>query len=481
MSTLLRDGRHSLRQLRKQPGFAIVALLTLGLGVGVNAAIFSLVNAVFLRPLPVDDIAGLYNVYTTDERNVVGGVRHLSVSYPNFEDLREQSSVFSGLTAIGPANLVFTGGEAAEPVAGQMVTAEYFDVLGVRPILGRGFRPGEDRPGTGQTVAVISHRLWQGRFGGDPDIVGRTFALNSRQFTVIGVAPPGFKGTFSLAPAEIVWVTTSVSDVVLTGLARQIFNLRRGIMFTVVGRLAPEVTPARATFEMRAIAERLAKDFPRDNQGRSVALVPLAEAAVGINQRGQFLQAGRLLMGIAGSVLLIACVNLANLLLARGTDRARELAVRSALGADRRATRPPAPHGGNDPGDRRRAGGPADRALGARRAVGLAAALPGVGCGRADFRPARPRLHRRGSARDRARVRHPAGHCGLTLRPERDAQALRPFRLGLGPDGGTAAAGAGGRGDRDGDRGADERRLVHPQLSERSENRSPGSSPRNSW
>ncbi len=332
------DIRLAVRQWLAAPGLAAAAIITLGLGIGANTAIFSIVNAVFLRPLPIPDAARVVNVFTTDSQNQQGGfLNFLGVSYLNLDDIRSGTTdLFDGLAAATGVGLSLTTPDGAQPVTGQMVTANYFEVLGVQPFLGRGFLPEEDIIATGQRVVVLSYSYWQRQFGADPSVVGQTVLLNNVPFTVIGVTPAGFKGTATLATSDRVWITTGVYQEVTSGLFRDIFRLRRAVVGQPLGRLKPGVTIEQAQAALTAIGERLAREYPMDNGSRTFVLRSLAESAVGINQRGQFMQAGSLLMTVVGVVLLVACVNLVSLLLARAATRRAEMTVRVAMGADRR-------------------------------------------------------------------------------------------------------------------------------------------------
>ncbi|HET9370295.1 MAG TPA: ABC transporter permease [Vicinamibacterales bacterium] len=337
MSILWQDVLYALRMLRASRSFAIVAVLTLALGIGANTAIFTLINAVFLNRLPVAAPDRLVTIYTSDSRNAIAGANLLPVSYPNFKDYRDRVTGFEGLAGAMFSGATFSddGGESSEQLPAALVTANFFDVLGVRAVVGRTLRAGEDQHDGGDTLAILSYSLWHRRYHGDPNVVGKTVLLNGQPFSVIGVTAPGFKGIFSLSRADWVWVPMSMNQQLLTGLGREIFPLRRAVMITTVGRLAPGVTLAQAQQSLDPIAAQLEHDYPKDNGGRGVAVRPLEEGAIGINQRSQFVLAGTVLMTVAGFVLLIACANLASLLLARSSSREREIAVRAAIGAGR--------------------------------------------------------------------------------------------------------------------------------------------------
>ncbi len=337
MSTFLQDLKFGVRLLIKSPGFTAVAALSLALGIGANTTIFTLVNAVLLNPLPVQDPAQLVSVWTTDERNNNSALGFLQVSPMNYKDLRDQNAVFSGLTAHTGLPLNISGG-TGEPqqVFGEIVTGNYFSVLGAKPAIGRGFLPDEDAAPGAKLVCVLGYGEWQKRFGGDPTIVGRTISLNGNPFTVVGVMPKGFKGTNAIG-APALWVPYMTYPQTLTGFQLELGkpDQRRGLVFNVTGRLKPGVTVQQADANLKTIARQLEQEYPNDNKGRGVTLVPLAEATINPGFRGNIVVAGSLLMTIVGLVLLIACANVANLLLARAAARQKEVAVRLSLGATR--------------------------------------------------------------------------------------------------------------------------------------------------
>ena len=339
METLWQDIRYAVRILIKNPGFSAIAILSLALGIGANTTIFTVVNAILLHPLPVKDISRLVEVDTVDTKTLVttANTTKLGMSYPNCQDYAKENQVFSGLSCIvGPLPLTWSGGAEPKQVLGQMVTANYFNVLGLTPVRGRFFLPDEDTKPGGNNVAVLSYSLWVNKFGSDPNIVGKTLTLNATPFTVIGVGPRGFKGTFVFGGAEEVWIPVSMYPQVLAGFFKDNFNDRRFLTAGVIARLKDGVSMSAAEASLKTIASQLEKAFPKDNASRSVALTPLADAAVGVNNRSQLVLAGGLMMGIVGLVLLIACVNVANLLLAQAARREKEMGLRAALGAGRR-------------------------------------------------------------------------------------------------------------------------------------------------
>ncbi len=331
------DIRFGVRMLLKNRGFSAIAVLSLALGFGLNTTIFTVVNAVLLNPLPVRDVGRLVQLDTVDAKTKVTQARatKMGLSFPNFQDYRRQNEVFTDLVAWLALPITWSGGAEPRQVQGYLVSANYFDVLGLNPAAGRFFLPDEDTKPNSNTVVVISYALWASKFGSDPATVGRTMILNATPYTVIGIAPRGFKGTVSLGSSEQVWIPTSMYGQVLAGFFGENFNDRRYLAMTSFGRLKPGISIAQAEASLKTIASRLESEYPKDNGGRSVALSSLAEAAVGVNDHEQFALAGAMMLGAVGLVLLIACANLANLLLAQAARREREMTVRAALGAGR--------------------------------------------------------------------------------------------------------------------------------------------------
>jgi predicted permease len=335
VETLIRELSYGVRTLLKQPGFTAVAVLSLALGIGANTAIFTVINAVFLHPLPIEDPSRVVEVFTRDTKTVqVGNFNLTPSSLQNFEDYRDKNPVFSGLAGYFGTGLQWTNKGETEGLPGTLTTANYFDVLGIKPALGRLFSPDEDlaKP---VPVAVLSHAVWVNRFGSDRGVIGRTITLNRLPFTVIGVTPPGFKGTVSLAGPERVWLPLGMRDQLLVGQVKALSTNRRFRWISIVGRLKPGVDLPQARAAMKVTAASLAKHYPEANEGRTVELTSVSDAALGVNNRQQFVRAGGVMMGVVGLVLLIACLNLANLLLAQSARREKEIGVRAALGASR--------------------------------------------------------------------------------------------------------------------------------------------------
>ncbi|HJT88534.1 MAG TPA: ABC transporter permease [Bryobacteraceae bacterium] len=328
MTGFLDDFRHGVRGLGKNRGFAAVAVLSLALGIGANTTIFTFLNAIFLRPLPVRDASRLVGVYTQDVR--ISGL--LLCSYPNYRDYRDHNRAFSSLLLYTGVVGTLTGRGEPEPLTFQLVSANYFQALGVRTTQGREFLPEEDRVPSGSAVAVISDALWKSRFGGDPDVTRRSVGINGYDFQIIGVAPPGFRGLDELSPADV-WVPLTMYPQIYPYPAW--VNERRALVFSVAGRLLPGVSLERAESELRSTAQELEREYPRDNEGRSPKLKPLAEAAINPAMRDVMTRSAAVLMIVAALVLLIACGNVASLLMGRAAARNKEITVRLALGASR--------------------------------------------------------------------------------------------------------------------------------------------------
>ena len=306
MKGIFDDVRYGLRGLTKNRGFALAAVFSLALGIGANTTIFTLLNAIFLRPLPVRDPANLVALFTTDPR--IPGP--LLCSYPNYQDYRDHNTVFSSLLLYSAFTVNLTGRGDPQLLMGQLVTANYFTSLGVNPVLGRGFREEEDLPGA-SPVVVISDGLWKRLFDSSPDVTRRTLEISGHPYNIIGVAPAAFRGLSQLYGADV-FLPFSVFSRVYPNPGS--LEQRRALLFAAVGRLKPGVGIHQAESAMQSLAQDLERQYPRENQGRRVNLTTVAEAALNARTRPVVSQAGAVLMTIAALVLLIACANVANLL-----------------------------------------------------------------------------------------------------------------------------------------------------------------------
>ena len=316
------DVRYAVRQLRRTPSFAAAAILTLAMGIGANTAIFSVVHAIVLKPLALPEPQRLMAVELLDIR---GGPHPASLSYFTFFEFR-RAQVFERLTSFRDTGMTLTGRRVPIPLAGQIVSSEFFDVLGVQPVLGRGFLPSEEQPGA--RVAVLSHEVWTAHFASDRGILNRPISINSQPFTIVGVAPPGF--SFPIRqPGVQIWTTLALdaSSATVTPMTEQ----RGARVLDVIGRLRPGMSIEEAHARMDALAAGLAEREPATNKNQPATYVrPELERML-----GRVRQPMLVLWGAVGLVLLMACANLANMLLARTADRERELGVRLAIGGSR--------------------------------------------------------------------------------------------------------------------------------------------------
>lgn len=325
IENFMQDVRFGLRLLRRSPGFSILAILCLTLGIGANAAVFSWIEGLLFRPYPA---------VTHQERLVaVGGITQGEagaepLSWPDFLDLQRNCTLCETLFVSKITGTTLSIGERAERTIGSIVSANYFEAIGVHPILGRGFLPGEDTGQSAHPVAVISYQLWQGRFAADPQIIGKTQRLNGVVHTIVGVAPEGFFGTF-VGWAMQFWVPASMEDIFEAGGYK--LEDRNARWIEAYARLNPEVTLPQAQQEVAAISGRLAAQYPATNRGRAIRLWPLWQTP--FNNAGTLLPTLEIIFAVVVFVLLIACANVGNLLLVRSFARRHEMSVRLAIGA----------------------------------------------------------------------------------------------------------------------------------------------------
>ena len=324
-----RDIRYGFRQLRQNPGFAVAAVLCISLGIGANSATFSIADALLFRTADVKEPERLVRLYIS----WASGLKYGSFSYPDYVDVRDKSDVFEGLVAEAIRPFHLSTGEQNERVWGSIVSGNYFSELGVDVALGRGFLPEEDQTPGAHAVAVLSHGLWQRRFGAAPDIIGKNIVLNSHPFTIVGVTKEGFLGTMSGIGTGL-WVPLMMQQQLIPG-SNLLESRGSHWMNPIIGRLKPGVTPEQARASTNTLLAHLAEEYPDSNTGTSVALFREAESGLHPIMRSGFAGFMALMFGVVGLILLLACANVAGLLLARFATRRKEISLRLAIGANR--------------------------------------------------------------------------------------------------------------------------------------------------
>ena len=329
------DFKFALRTLGKSPGFTAAAVTVLALGIGANTAVFSLVHALLFAPPSYTRPAEIVQVFSQDKKNPK---TFRGFSYPAYQDIREKNPVFTGTTAYNLAMVGLGEKENTRRAFAAIVSSNYFSVLGIPPARGRAFLPEEETPGRNAAVVIVGHNFWKKR-GFDPELVGSTLMLNGRPFTVVGIMPEGFTGTMNLFSAEV-WLPLGVYDQIANDFesdnhAR--LGDRAGTQLLILGRLKPGLTPATAEPAIKTLAANLESAFPVESKDQTFLLRPLARFSTSTSpsEENDIATLGTLLLGMAGVVLLVACLNLANMLLARGTARRKEIAIRLALGGSR--------------------------------------------------------------------------------------------------------------------------------------------------
>ena len=335
METTLRDIRYAARVLLKAPGFAVVAVLTLALGIGANTAIFSLVNAVLLQPINIHNPKEIVGCYSVDIHKPEAS---RAFSYPNYADLREQNSVFSSLAAHTITQVGLTEGETTRHVFADIVSSNYFATMGVPLFRGRTFTAAEEKPDAGLPVAIVSYSYWQ-KHGSDPELPGKTLRINGRIFTVAGITPQGFTGTVPLISSEL-YLPLGADSVLANGIEGRGHSLsERGIPYLIlIGRLKSGLREREANVQLAVVASQMEKAYPAENKDQTFMVHPLARLSVSPNPADEvkFVPLVILLtMSMPAVVLLIASLNLANMMLARGAARHKEIAIRLAIGGGR--------------------------------------------------------------------------------------------------------------------------------------------------